>query len=103
MAETPFTTSLALLTAFGALVAWLIVLIQSVRRWRAGRERRGSSLVMALTATIVSMGVCASALGLASSTMSLGLDREILSIAASAGRGALLTAAILVLVTDERT
>ena len=101
MNETPWATFLALATGVGALIMWVIVLVQSVVRRRTGEERRASWLIMPITAILVSIGALASAVAMGQGMLGLAIEGPILTLLASAGRGALFTAAVLVLLAPH--
>jgi len=101
MTETPWATFLALATGLGALIMWAIVLIQALVRRRTGVERRASWIVMPATAIVVSIGTLASAVAMGQGMLDVVIEGPILTLLASIGRGALFTAAVLVLIAPK--
>jgi hypothetical protein len=88
-------------TGLGALVMWVIVLIQALNRRRAGVERRATWVVMPATAIVVSIGTLASAVAMGQGMLDFVIEGPILTLLASVGRGALFTAAVLVLLAPH--
>ena len=91
---------LALASGALAVVVWLVVLVRTFRAREAGLERRRApSLVMPISALIVSFGTLASAVGFANQRgfLIMAIDADALSLVSSMGRGALVAAGLIYL------
>ena len=91
---------LALVTGFGAMLVWGIVMVRAVWAWRVGIEHRGMAwLIMPLGAFLAALGTVASAIGFAAQRglVIINIDPDALSLVSSMGRGALLMSGLIVL------
>lgn len=92
--------ALALVIGIASAIAWSIVLVRYLAWYRARRLRRSLELVMPIVGILAAVGSLASALGYASQLGYVGpLPLELLTLAASMGRGALFAGALVVLAT----
>lgn len=96
--------ALAMLTGSVAVLTWSVILGRTLAARLTGCERRRQfSLVMPLAALLTALGFTASAWAYAQGFGGLPyIDRDILTLTASIGRGALATAGILVLLHGTR-
>jgi hypothetical protein len=103
MIPDPTLPVVALAIGAAAAAVWSVVLVRSVRAWRAGIEHRASYVVMAGTAWLASIGTLASAVGFAIQRGAIPevVPPDLMTLIASIGRGALLTGG-LVIVTHYR-
>ena len=95
----PSVTAIALLSGVLAALVWVIVLVRVLVALCQGRERRATWLVMAVFATLASIGASASALAMSRGLIGVQVDPVLLSFIASVGRGALIAAGVIVLTT----
>ena len=99
---TDWTASIALATGIGSVVMWAVVLVREMLR--VGTERRRNWWGIPALALVVSVGVLASAVASGGWVIGIDLDstsRTALTLIASVGRGALLTAAVLMLIAPH--
>ncbi len=99
----PLVPVVALTTGALAALVWSVVFCRSVNALRRGVEHRKSYVLMSGTALIASVGTLASSVGFAIQRGAIPefIPPDVLSVVASAGRGALLMAG-LILVTHYR-
>jgi hypothetical protein len=88
-----------LATGILAVVLWAVLFVRTLIAFERGAERRASWVLMAFTALLASIGAFASAIGSAQTigTIERVMPYEALVFMTNVGRGALATAAILLL------